>query len=119
MSDCTEGTTSMSEIWAIIVVIIIILVVYAYISSKLSDRKKQKLRAETLPECTDSLKVGVSYKIFLTRGENFKNVEILGSIEGEEAELTFANWKGMFVLKNESGKKIFIKKSSICFIEEV
>ena len=109
----------MSEVWAIIVTVIILLVVYAYISSKLSERKKQKLRAETLPEFTDSIKVGVPYNIFLSRGEGFKNVEIIGSIEGEEAELTFANWKGMFVLKNEKDKKIFVKKSSIRFIEEV
>ncbi len=119
MSNGTESTLNMSVIWAIIVSIIILMVIYAYVSSKLSARKKEKQRAETLPEIKESIKTGVLYNIFLSGDENFERIEILGSIDGEDSELTFGNWKGMFILKKENGKKVFIKKSSIKFIEEI
>ena len=109
----------MSEAWAIIVTVIILMVIYAYISSKLTERKKRKLRAKTIPQVTETLKTGVSYNVFLSDGRSFKKIEILGGVEGEDAGFSFANWDGMLVLKKENNKKVYIKMSSVRFVEEV
>ncbi len=46
-------------------------------------------------------------------------MKIIGSIEGEEAEVSFTGWEGILVLEKQNKKKTYIKKSSIRFIEEV
>jgi hypothetical protein len=52
-------------------------------------------------------------------GRKFMNVQIIGSVEGADAEFSFAGWDGMLVLRNEDQKKIYVKKSSIRFVEEL
>jgi hypothetical protein len=117
-TDCTKGA-DMPDVWAVIVIIIILMVVYGYISSKISDRKKRKAREATIPEVTEALKTGVLYNVFLSDGRGFENVTIIGTVEDEDAQFSFANWEGMLVLEKETHKKIFIKKSSVRFIEEL
>jgi len=109
----------MPDIWAIIVIVIILMVIYGYVSSKLSERRKRKIRERSIPLLTESLKSGIKYNVHLSDGRKFLKVEIVGSVEGENAEFSFAGWDGMLVLKNEAKKKIYIKKSSIRFVEEL
>jgi len=109
----------MPDVWAIIVIAIILMVIYGYVSSKISDRRKRKLREKSIPLITDSLKSGVNYNIHLSDGRKFPNVQIIGSVEGGDAEFSFAGWDGMLVLRNEDEKKLYVKKSSIRFIEEI
>jgi len=109
----------MPDIWAIIVIVIILMVIYGYISSKLAEQRKRKRREESIPLLTDSLKSGINYNVHLSDGRKFLNVEIVGSVEGSDAEFSFAGWDGILVLKNEDQKKIYIKKSSIRFVEEL
>ena len=109
----------MPDIWSIIVIVIILMVIYGYISSKLSDRKKRKIREKSIPLISETLKTGIFYKVFLSDGRSFNNVKILGSVEGDDAEFSFANWEGVLVLLNENNKKIFIKKSAVRFVEEL
>ena len=117
VNECTKGD-AMPDIWAIIVIVIILMVIYGYVSSKISDRRKRKLREKSVPLITDSLKSGVNYNIHLSDRRKFPNVQIIGSVEGEDAEFSFAGWDGMLVLRNEDKKKIYVKKSSIRFVEE-
>ena len=109
----------MPDIWAIIVIVIILMVLYSYVSSKLSDRKKRKIREATIPQITETLKTGVLYNVFLSDGRGFNNVEILGTVEDDDEQFSFANWEGMLVLKQENNKRLFIKKNSVRFIEEL
>lgn len=109
----------MSDIWAYIVIGIIFMILYGYVSSKMSERKKRKLREETVPELEKSLRTNVPYNVHLSDGRKFMNVTLLGTIEGEEQGFTFAGWDGMLVLGQSTGKRVFLKKSSVRFIEEV
>ena len=117
-TECAKNAGA-SDIWAFIVVVIILMVIYGYVASKIKARKKRKLREATIPHISENLKTGIKYNVILSDGNNFKNVEIIGSVEGEDAEFTFTNWEGMLVLKNENNKKIFVKKTSVRFIEEI
>ncbi len=108
----------MPDIWAIIVSIIILMVIYGYISSKISDRKKKKLRKETVPEISDSIKTGINYNIHLSDGRKFENVVIVGSVESEDEAFSFAGYEGLLVFKQQNGKKVYLKKPSIRYIEE-
>jgi len=117
-SNCTKGA-DMPDIWAIVVIIIILMVIYTYISSKISDQRKRKVRENTIPQISDALKTGVNYNIVISDGPTFENVQILGSVEGDDDQFSFANWKGMLVIQQENKKRVFIKKTSIRFIEEL
>lgn len=108
----------MPDIWAIIVSIIILIVIYSYISSKISDRKKKKLRKETVPEVSDSIKVGTHYNIRLSDGREFENVVIIGSVENDDNAFSFAAYHGLLVFEKPNGKKVYLKTSSIRYIEE-
>jgi len=109
----------MPDLWAIIVIVIILMVIYGYVSSKISDRRKRKLREKSIPLIADGLKSGVKYNIHLSDGRKFLSVEIAGSVEGADAEFSFGGWDGILVLKNEDQKKIYVKRSAIRFIEEL
>ncbi len=108
----------MPDVWAIIVSVIILMVIYAYISSKISDRKREKLRKETVPKISDSIKAGVNYDIHLSDGRKFENVTIIGSIESGDEAFSFAGYEGLLVFEQQSGKKVYLKKPSIRYVEE-
>ncbi|MCO4837590.1 MAG: hypothetical protein KC426_05820 [Oceanospirillaceae bacterium] len=108
----------MPDVWAIIVSVIILMVIYGYVSSKISDRKKKKQRQETVPEISDSIKTGINYNIHLSDGRKFENVVIVGSVEGEDEAFSFAGYEGLLVFNQQNGKKVYLKKPSIRYIEE-
>lgn len=109
----------MSEVWAVIVCVVIAMIIYGYVSSKLSARKRKKLRAETVPAISESIRKGVAYNIHLSDGRKFENVQVIGSVENEDDAFSFAGFDGMLVLLQENGKKVFLKKPSIRYIVEV
>ena len=117
-SECAKGDV-MPDIWAIIVIVIILMVIYGYVSSKLSDRRERKIREKSIPLINDGLRSSINYNIHLSDGRKFQNVQIVGSVEGSDAEYSFAGWDGMLVLINKEKKKMYLKKSSIRFIEEL
>ena len=108
----------MSDVWAIIVSVIIIMVIYGYISSKISAHKKKKLRKDTVPEITESISKGVIYNIYLSDGRKFESVTIIGSVENEDEAFSFAGYDGLLVFTQKNGKKVYLKKPSIRYIEE-
>lgn len=113
--DCAEGP----DIWAYIVIVIILMVIYAYASSKYSDWKKKKGREANFPQAEDSIKKDVAYNVILNSGHKFTDVKIIGVTEDENNEITFSDWAGLFVLVQKNSKRIFVKKTSIRFIEEI
>ena len=106
------------DIWAIIVLIIIAMIIYAYIASKLSNRKKKKLREETVPVIASSITVGINYNLALSDGRIFESVKIIGSSEGEENQFSLGGWEGMLIIKQVTDKKVYIRKTAIRYIEE-
>ena len=117
VNDCSSGV-DMSDVWAVIVCIVIVMVIYGYVASVVKSSKRNKARSSTVPKLKESIVVGTLYNVYLSDGRVFQQAEILGSVEGEDAEHTFANWEGLIVLKKEGGKKVFVKKNAIRFVEE-
>jgi len=117
-TECSNGYETPS-IWAVIIIIILFMIIYAYISSKISERNKRISREKALPATTDALSSGVLYNIFLSDGKGFKNVEIIGSIEGDDYQFAFSGYEGVLILKQETSKKVYVKKASVRYIEEV
>ena len=108
----------MPSVWEIIVSVIILMVIYGYVSSKIEDRKKKKLRKDTVPEISESIKIGINYNIHLSDGRKFENVSIIGSVESEDEAFSFAGYEGLLVFAQQNGKKVYLKKPSIRYIEE-
>ena len=117
-SECTNGYETPS-IWAVIVVIILLMIIYAYISTKISERNRRISKEKALPASTDILSDGTLYNVFISDNKEFNNVEIIGSIEGDEYQFAFSDYEGILILKQENTKKVYIKKTSISYIEEI
>ncbi len=109
----------MPEVWVVIVGIIVLLVVWGFASTKWTAHKKKKIREQTVPPVSDALKAGINYNVYLSDGRGFKNVQLVGSVEDEDDQFSFANWEGMLVLLQSNGKRVFIKKTAVRFIEEI
>ena len=114
-----ENESSMSEVWVIIVVIILAMIVFGYVSSKITEWKARRRRRATIPPVSESLETGRPYNIVLSDGRRFEEVEILGTIEHDDEEFSFAPWEGLVVLRTKNDKKIYVKKPSIRYIEEI
>ncbi len=117
-SNCTKGG-DVPEIWAFIIGIILLFIIYAWISSKLKARRKRKVRESTVPYVSENLKTGKKYNVHLNDGRIFESIEVVGTSEPEEGQFSFTGWEEMLILKRGTGKRIFLKQSSIRFIEEV
>jgi hypothetical protein len=109
----------MSEVWAVIVSLIIFMVIYGYVASKIKAHKRKKARDKSLPFVEDNVRPGVLYNVFLNDGRKFVSVELVGSSTVADGQYSFAGWEGMLVLKQTTGKRVFIKQSAVRFIEEV
>ncbi len=109
----------MSEVWAVIVVVIILMVIYGYVSSKLKDRKRKKVREKSLPYVEDNVRAGCRYNVALSDNRRFENVELVGTSTVENGQFSFAGWEGMLVLKQTNGKRLFLKQSGVRYIEEL
>lgn len=119
-SKCNAGNTGIetADIWAVIVLIIIAMIIYAYVSSKLAKRKQKKLREARIPMLSDNITTGIAYNLALSDGRIFEGIEVLGSCEGEDNEFSLGGWAGMLIIKQANGKKIYIKKTAVRYIEE-
>jgi len=116
--NCVKGE-NMSEVWAVIVAVVLLMIVYGYISSKIKARKRRKARDKSLPYVEDNVQPGVNYNVFLNDGRKFLGVELVGSTTVEDGQYSFAGWEGMLVLKQATGKRIFIKQTAVRYIEEI
>ena len=95
-----------------------IMVIFVWASDIYNDRKKRKIRESTVPYVGDSLGLNIKYNIFLNNGHSFPSVELIGTSDLEQGHFSFTGWEEMLIFKKESGKRVFLKQSSIRFIEE-
>ncbi len=108
----------MTEFWAVIVVIVLVLVVYGMVSSKLKERRRRKAREKALPYIQDTIRVGPRYDVQLSDGRRFESVEILGTNDPQDGQFPLGGWDGLLVLRLESGKKAYVRQTSVrCVIE--
>ena len=114
---CTRES-NMPEIWAVIVGAIVLLVLYGIISSKLKAKRQRTAREKTLPFIEQTVRTGQRYNIHISDGRKFIEVEMLGTSDPNSGQSPLGGWEGMLVLKQTSGKKVFVRQSSVRCIEE-
>lgn len=110
----------MKEFWAVFVVIVLIVVVYGMISSKLKERRRRKAREKALPYVgvDDTIRVGIRYDVQLSDGRRFESIEILGTTDPQDGQFPLGGWEGLLVCRLESGKKAYVRQTSVrCVIE--
>lgn len=108
----------MSEIWAIIVVVILVLIVYGIVSSKLSARRQREAREKMLPYLDETIVSDRKHNLFTSDGRKFMDVRILGTTDPQLGQSPLGDWGLMLVILTDSGKKAFIRPSSVRCIEE-
>ncbi len=108
----------MSEVWAVIVAAIVVLVVYGFISSKIKASRQRAAREKVLPYVSDSIQVGQKYHVYLSDGRKFQDVEILGTNDPNSGQFSLGGWEGMLVLKQASGKRVFVRQAGVRCVEE-
>ncbi|TGD71039.1 hypothetical protein E4634_19525 [Mangrovimicrobium sediminis] len=109
----------MEFVWPVIVSIIILMILVAWISSSLKERRKKKVRERSIPYVDENLKAGIPYSIHINDGRVFESVVILGTTEPGEGQFSFTGFDEALVLQTPEGKKVFLKMSSIRFIQEL
>ena len=104
--------------WQIIGVIVFSTMIYLSFQNSLSRKREQAWRERTFPEAECSLiKEGCRYDIALSDGRTFRQVEILGTAQGKEAEFVFG-YGSMLVLRLSDDRKAYVRQACIrCMIE--
>ena len=108
----------MPEVWAVVVGAIVLLIVYGIVSSKLKASRQRRAREKVLPFVTETVRTGQRYNVFMSDGRKFLDVEILGTSDPADGQSPIGGWEGMLVLKQSSGKKVFIRQVSVRCVEE-
>ena len=115
--NCQQENTS-TYIWLLVILICLILGIIAYISSKIRAYRQRKQREKSLPFVEDNISQGASYNVFLCDGKKYLSVHIVGTSDTSTGQFSIGGWEGMLVLMQSSGKRVFIKQSSVRCIEE-
>ena len=104
--------------WLIISVIVFSTMIYVSFQNSRSRKREQAWRKQTFPEAECSLiKEGCRYDIALSDGRTFRQVEILGTAQGKEAEFVFG-YGSMLVLRLSDDRKAYVRQACIrCMIE--
>jgi len=104
--------------WAWIVGIVIALIIYGIVSSKLRQRKIERLRREAMPVVPNSVRAGVTYNVYLSNGRAFTSVKVVGLTEAKAGQFVDFPLESWLVLEQTDGKRIFVKPSSVRHFEE-
>lgn len=107
----------MSQVWAILVGASILLIIYGIINSKISESKRIKAKELSRQRTEDKILPGVKYDFHLRDGKTLAGMVFVGP-RGESESDNRADWEGMIAMRNESGKKVFVKRSFIRQVEE-
>ena len=104
--------------WQIIGVIVFSTMIYLSFQNSRSRKREQAWRKQAFPEAECSLiKEGCRYDIALSDGHTFRQVEILGTAQGKEAEFLFV-YGSMLVLRLSDDRKAYVRQACIrCMIE--
>jgi hypothetical protein len=108
----------MSDIWAIIVGAILLLIVYAIVASTLSAKRRREAREKMLPYLEETIVADRRHHLFMSDGRKFMDVRILGTTDPQLGQSPLGDWGLMLVILLDSGKKAFIRPSSVRCIEE-
>ena len=108
----------MPEVWAVIIGAMGLLIVYGIVASKLKARHRRLAREKTLPFVQETIRIGQRYHIHLSDGRRFLNVELLGTSDPTTGQFALGGWEGMLVLMQSSGKKVYVRHSSVRCVEE-
>lgn len=108
----------MSIVWAIIVSAIMVLIVYASVSSKMQAKRRRAAREKLLPYLQESIQPGQCYTIHLSDGRMYRNVELLGTNDPQAEQFALGGWESLLVLRQASGKRLFIRQAAIRCLEE-
>jgi hypothetical protein len=108
----------MSEIWAIIIGGFLLLIVYAIVSSKKNEERLRAAREKMLPHIEEAIVPDRRHHLFLSDGRRFMDVLILGTTDPKLGQSPLGDWGLMLVILLDSGKKAFIRPSSVRCIEE-
>jgi hypothetical protein len=114
---CTREN-NMSEVWAVIVIVILMLIVYGIVSSKLSARRQREAREKMLPYLDETIVPDRRHNLLMSDGRKFMDVRILGTTDPKLGQSPLGDWGLMLVILLDSGKKAFIRPSSVRCIEE-
>lgn len=109
----------MPEVWAVIIGTIVVLIVYGILSSKMRSRRQREARQKMLPFVEETIRVGQTYHVCLSDGRRFENVEIVGTNDPAAGQLAFGGWDGLLVLKQATGKRIFVRQTAVRCLEEI
>jgi len=108
----------MSDIWAIIVGAILLLIVYVIVASKLSAKRRREAREKMLPYLEETIVADRRHHLFMSDGRKFMDVRILGTTDPQLGQSPLGDWGLMLVILLDSGKKAFVRPSSVRCIEE-
>ena len=104
--------------WQIISIIVFSTMIYLSFQNSRSRKREQAWRKQAFPEAECGLiKEGSRYDIILSDDRAFRQVEILGTAQGKEAEFLFG-YGSMLVLRLSDGRKAYVRQACIrCMIE--
>ena len=108
----------MQEVWALIVGIILVLIVYGIVSSKMKASRQRAAREKALPFVDETVRTGQKYHVYLSDGRAFQDVELLGTNDPSSGQFALGGWEGMLVLRQASGKRVFVRQASVRCVEE-
>ena len=104
--------------WQIIGIIVFSTMIYLSFQNSRSRKREQAWRKQAFPEAECGLiKEGSRYDIILSDGRALRQVEILGTAQGKEADFLFG-YGNMLVLRLSDGRKAYVRQSCVrCMIE--
>tara|TARA_Y100000589_G_scaffold327408_1_gene369131 strand:- start:1573 stop:1908 length:336 start_codon:yes stop_codon:yes gene_type:complete len=102
--------------WLILASSVFLFIVYAYISSKISDRNRRQRQTECLPDAQAPLVAGRTYNIQLSHGRKIDNVTVVGISDDSEADA----WRNemWIVVRGKDDKHRYLRYNSIRYVED-
>ena len=67
----------------------------------------------------DTIQSGKRYNIYLSDGRSFPDVSLVGTNDPHAGQSALGGWEGMLVLARNTGKRIFVRQTSVRCVEEV
>ena len=113
-----NGSDHMSGIWALIVGVFLLLIVYGIVSSKLGAKRQREAREKMLPYVEEAIVPERRHHLFMSDGRRMMDVRILGTTDPKLGQTPLGDWGLMLVVLMDSGKKAFVRPSSVRCIEE-
>ncbi|MGC9942950.1 MAG: hypothetical protein ABSE48_14050 [Verrucomicrobiota bacterium] len=108
------------ELWVIILSAFIVLIFWGIVTSKRDARRLKRASADLLPTLKQQFEPGRRYHVFLSHGQRFERVQILGISAPPDVGNRFLPFPlcELVILQRESGERIYVRPDSIRYYEE-